>query len=95
MNGFKVGDIVQIKEWDEMEKDFGLISGYDAIDSIYPFTKEMKFLCGQIFQINRFKTSILGNTFIHFEETDKPYGFLINEYAISMDVLKCIRLENG
>lgn len=94
MNGFKVGDIVQIKEWDEMKKEFGLTSR-DAIDSMYPFTKEMKFLCGQIFQINRFKTSILGNTFIHFEETDKPYGFLINKYAISMDVLKCIRLENG
>ena len=93
VNRFKVGDIVQIKEWDEMKKEFGLIEG--DVNSKYLFTKDMRFLCNQIFQINHFTETIFGDIFIRFEDTDKPYGFLINQFAISMDVIRCIKLENG
>ena len=94
VNGFKVGDIVQIKEWDEMKKEFG-VTNEGMIGSRYPFTKDMRFLCNQIFQINHFTETIFGDIFIRFEDTDKPYGFLINQFAISMDVIRCIKLENG
>lgn len=41
---FKVGDRVQFKSWDEMEKEFGL-DMYGNISSI-AFDKKMKHLCG-------------------------------------------------
>lgn len=42
---FKVGDRVQFKSWEEMEKEFGLSSEED-IPCLYYFTKTMKHLCG-------------------------------------------------
>lgn len=94
VNGFKVGDIVQVKKWNEMKKEFGMIDE-EMINSRYPFTEGMRFLCGQIFQINGFTTTVFGDVFIRFEEGNIPYGFLINKYAISTDVIRCIKLENG
>lgn len=43
--GFKVGDEVVFKSWEEMEKQYGLNSrGY--IPTTKTFTKDMKYLCG-------------------------------------------------
>ena len=44
---FKVGDRVQFKEWDEMEKEFGLdFSGDINIKCCGGFTASMRHLCG-------------------------------------------------
>jgi hypothetical protein len=44
---FKVGDRVQFKEWDEMEKEFGLdFSGDINIKCCGGFTADMRHLCG-------------------------------------------------
>lgn len=41
---FKVGDRVQFKTWEEMEKEFGVYYGY--IQTLPIFNHEMKHLCG-------------------------------------------------
>ncbi len=43
---FKVGDRVRIRQWDDMEKEFGLI-GSSYINCACYFTKAMKYLCGK------------------------------------------------
>ena len=47
----KIGDIVKFKSWKEMENEFGLTFSGD-IDCEFVFTKYMKDLCGQYFQVN-------------------------------------------
>lgn len=48
---FKEGDIVRIREWDDMVKEFGLIGDY-SIPCRSSFTKPMKPLCGKEFSIS-------------------------------------------
>lgn len=47
----KIGDIVKFKSWREMEDKFGLTLSGD-IDCQFIFSKYMKDLCGQCFQVN-------------------------------------------
>lgn len=73
----KIGDIVKFKSWKEMEDEFGLTFSGD-IDCEFVFTKYMKDLCGQYFQVN---------------SINKRYGSLILEnigkiYLISIDMVK-------
>ena len=42
---FKSGDIVRIRQWDDMEREFGL-NAYDYIDCKFCFSKQMRELCG-------------------------------------------------
>lgn len=47
----KIGNIVKFKSWDEMQDEFGLtLSGH--IDCQFVFSRYMKDLCGQCFQVN-------------------------------------------
>lgn len=47
---FKVGDRVQIKSWEEMEKELGI--DFDGnINSLFGFPKNMKHLCGRTAKI--------------------------------------------
>lgn len=73
----KIGDIVKFKSWREMEDEFGLTPSGD-IDCEFVFTKYMKDLCEQYFQVN---------------SINKRYGSLILEnigkiYLISIDMVK-------
>jgi hypothetical protein len=47
---FKVGDRVRIRQWDDMENEFGLDFGGD-IECRFSFTSEMKHLCGMVADI--------------------------------------------
>lgn len=47
---FEVGDVVEIKSWDEMEKEFGL-NFLGSINCHSGFTVNMQYLCGKIFKI--------------------------------------------
>ncbi len=49
---FKVGELVRIRQWDDMEKEFGVDSVGD-IDSCAPFVTSMKPLCGKYAEITR------------------------------------------
>ena len=47
---FKVGDRVRIREWEDMEKEYGLRYNYfigKVINVLYSFTNKMKALCGR------------------------------------------------
>ena len=44
----KVGETVRIREWDDMEKEFGLNEN-GSIRCSFFFTEEMGFLCGKEF----------------------------------------------
>lgn len=51
MKRYKVGDIVQIRQWDDMVKEFG-VNYYGAIRcNNCGFVREMKKYCGQKLRI--------------------------------------------
>lgn len=47
-NNLQRGDVVTIRDWDEMKREFGL-SRYGNIKCLYCFTKDMKYLCNNIY----------------------------------------------
>ena len=47
---FKVGELVRIRQWDDMEKQFGTDS-FGSVACRYFFTKSMKPLCGKYAEI--------------------------------------------
>lgn len=50
---YNVGDRVTIRQWDDMESEFGL--KYGSINVPKHFTKDMKKYCGQTFPIVRIR----------------------------------------
>lgn len=49
---FKVGELVRIRQWDDMKKEFG-INVFGSIDCKCHFTSEMEPLCGKYAEISR------------------------------------------
>lgn len=48
---YKAGDIVRVRDWDDMEKQYGLDDGGNI--HIYPyFTKDMKQYCGKDYKVS-------------------------------------------
>lgn len=47
---FKVGDLVQVKDWDEMIKEFGIYS-WGSIKCKFEFVRSMKKFCGKKLRI--------------------------------------------
>jgi hypothetical protein len=77
-NEFKIGDKVQIKSWEDMEKEFGL-NPHGSIDCRYYFSVKMKYLCGKEFII---------------EEINGDKIQDIDDWSISFDMLKpCSKVE--
>ena len=55
---FKVGDKVQIREWDDMKKEFRLESwDSTSINCKFSFTHDMRYLCGQFLTIREITNS--------------------------------------
>lgn len=52
MSKYNVGDRVVIREWDDMEKEYGLTFSSD-INCHYTFAKGMRYLCGKEFTIKK------------------------------------------
>lgn len=83
MNEYKVGDVLRVRQWDDMEHEFGLNGGSDSsIRCRYTFTREMEYMCGAIFTVKE----IFGGRYTSVEglEQDKT-GFI---YSISSDMLE-------
>lgn len=49
---FKVGDKVKVREWDDMEKEFGVDRDGDIHMPLWLFMSNMKEFCGNIYTIN-------------------------------------------
>ena len=46
---FEIGDILRIRQWDDMADEFGIIG--DTIECKFGFTPAMRYLCGQKFTV--------------------------------------------
>ena len=46
-----IGDRLRIRQWDDMELEFGLTARTRSIRCTYRFTKKMRYLCGRPFTI--------------------------------------------
>jgi hypothetical protein len=78
----KVGDIVEIKSWDEMVKEYGL-TYTNIIRCCAGFTKEMKHLCGCKARINKIYDKII--------ELDWIDKCLPNSFTYSLDMVKKVK----
>lgn len=77
---FKVGDRVQFKSWEEMEREFGVESCY--IKTTIIFIPEMDFLCGTYATIEKIEND--GEVILtDFTANKKNIG-----YCFSLDMLK-------
>lgn len=64
---FKVGELVRIRQWDDMEKEFGT-TGSGSVDCKCQFTREMKPLCGKCAEIKDLRVD--GIVSLHFFNCD-------------------------
>lgn len=55
---FKVGELVRIRQWDDMAKEFG-INSWGCIESRFLFTAAMRPLCGKYAEIVRLNGSLV------------------------------------
>lgn len=86
IDDFHVGDIVRVRQWDDMVKEFGLCEyNHSSIDVPYSFVKGMRKYCGKEFEIKRIgppETSCRGG--IEYEYSDIK---LIREYEFEWNTL--------
>lgn len=71
---------VRIKEWAEMEREFGLDEDGD-IDCHCGFTTEMRECCGKVFELNE-------NDFCMITDTDKV--FIYNGWFLNTETYEII-----
>lgn len=86
MSAIKVGDYVEVKSWEEMEKEFGVkekkeFGGVKYIPCKLNFTEHMKELCGFKFEVVEIINDHILNGFIPFKD---------NIVVLSTDMVKVI-----
>lgn len=86
MSAIKVGDYVEVKSWEEMEKEFGVkekkeFGGVKYIPCKFNFTEHMKELCGFKFEVVEIINDHILNGFIPFKD---------NIVVLSTDMVKVI-----
>lgn len=72
---FKVGELVRIRQWDDMEKEFGTTAS-GTVNCKCGFTVTMKPLCGKYAEIKDLRVDDI--VFLHFfncEEDDKCWSY--------------------
>ena len=78
----KDGNIIKIRQWDDMESEYGLI-GIDSINCECAFTDNMRNLCGSEIKINE-----------KMVEDFKKYKYFFADskaYSISTDMIESIK----
>lgn len=98
---FKVGDRCRIRQWDDMEAEFGLIGGYgvgsswDYIQCDASFLRGMKYMCGKQFTIKEiFAAPGCNYSWVRSEEGTETTTALGRGYwAISFDMLELCEPE--
>ena len=66
---FKVGELVRIRQWDDMEKEFGLTM-LGSISCQCCFTDEMKPLCGKYAEIEDLNDGQVELKFFNCDDLD-------------------------
>ena len=72
---FKVGELVRIRQWDDMVKEFGT-DGFGSVACRYFFTVAMKTLCGKYAEIKDLRVDgIVFLRFFNCEKEDKCWSY--------------------
>ena len=85
MSKFKVGDIVKVRDWDDMVEEFGLTPNRN-IDCKFYFTEKMRHLCGQTAKISGISGAVL-----HLTDLS---GNCINSWTFSDDMLELVKVTD-
>lgn len=78
---FHAGDLVRIRDWEDMEQEFGL-NEYGSIACRFAFTAEMRSYCGEVYTIKHINEC----EFVLFAEQHS----LSNDYNVSFDMLELV-----
>lgn len=72
---FKVGELVRIRQWDDMVKEFGT-DGYGSVACNYRFLDDMKPLCGKYAEIVRLdKDGRVGLKFFNCDDLNTDWAY--------------------
>ena len=90
----KEGNTIKIRQWEDMEEEYGYSSSKNAIMCEYLFTDFMEVLCGKEFKITK-----------DIEEDFKEYGYFYTDdldcldielsVAITTDMIELIKTTDG
>lgn len=74
---FKVGELVKIRQWDDMEKEFGTSGSGSVACNLY-FTESMKPLCGKYAEIVRLNGSLVELKFFNCDGLKTGWGYSVD-----------------
>ncbi len=80
---FDTGDIIEIKQWDEMKKEFGERHG--SIPCLFSFIESMRRFCGKRYTIDK----IVDRKVFFVESGDWQ------DYKFSTDMIKIVKKKEG
>lgn len=78
---FHIGDVVRIRDWEDMEQEFGL-NEYGNIACRFSFTDKMRSYCGEVYTIGH----IDERKHVHFEERHSLSG----DFNVSFDMIELV-----
>lgn len=83
MSKYKVGDELRIREWDDMEAEFGIDEDGD-INMPTSFMKGMRYLCGMNFTVSQIEKYGNGIRYYSYESIEKEESgwWIILEYML-------------
>lgn len=84
MSKYAVGDVLRVRDWDDMEKEFGLTCAGN-IDCEFRFIQSMKYMCGQRFTVERIENRGAGDIYRSEERIECDAH---PKYNISEDMLE-------
>ena len=102
---FFIGDIVEVKSWEELVEEFGIIevAGIQFIDCDFYFSPEMKHLCGVRFKVEETVEAVYrvddSTLVLNVEDYSKGLQAVVDKnpsddssyfWRISSDMLKAI-----
>jgi len=86
---FCVGEVLQVKEIDEIISEFGDYDTFDQIDCISQgFNRNMEYMCGQIFTVESVQTNAGGYYYRSVEGIENKRDHGIRYWFVSDDMLK-------
>lgn len=84
---FNVGDLVRVRDWDDMVAEFGTCEYYDwEINCEAVFTESMQDLCGLEAEITAVYPNYRNENYTAYKTTNDK----INEWVITADMLELV-----
>ena len=84
---FQVGDICYIREWEDMEAEFG-VSERGSIDTEVAFLNGMRCLCGSLFTVSSVEKHIGYTRYRSYEKVEEYNHYRGLSYIITGDMLE-------